>query len=93
MMMIPGKRAPAGTIRGKLSPTGMGGEGHRILRDQDDHDCYMDGDKDDRDCYMDGDKDDRHGEGDDCYMDGNDSVTVREWFMMMRTMLMISILL
>ena len=82
MMMIPGKRAPTGTIRGKLSPTGVGGEGHRILRDQDDHDCYMDGDKDDRDC-----------EGDDCYMDGNDSVTVREWFMMMRTMLMISILL
>ena len=80
MMMIPGKRAPTGTIRGKLSPTGVGGEGHRSLRDQDDRDCYMDGDKDDRD-------------GDDCYMDGNDSVTVREWFMMMRTMLMISILL
>ena len=82
MMMIPGKRAPAGTIRGKLSPTGVGGEGHWILRDQDD-----------RDCYMDGDKDDRHGEGDDCYMDGNDSVTVGEGVMMMRTMLMISILL
>ena len=38
-------------------------------------------------------KDDRHGEGDDCYMDGNDSVTVGEGVMMMRTMLMISILL
>ena len=67
MMMIPGKRAPAGTIRGKLSPTGVGGEGHRFLRDQDVRDCG--------------------------WMDGNDSVTVGEGVMMMRTMLMISILL